>query len=312
MRILSHLRVALVGFLMGSADVVPGVSGGTIAFICGIYERLLNGIKSFDLSMLRLVLRGDFKGAWQRVPVPFFLALGCGLLLAVLTVAKILEHLLTHHPIPLWSFFFGLVLGSIVLLARETWVWKPVDWLVFVGFTLGTYLLVGLEATQTPEGLPFIFLAGAIAICAMILPGISGSYLLLIMGKYQQVLEAVNDRDFVTLGVFCLGIATGILSFVRVVSWMLNHYRRTTLVALTGVMAGALRTLWPWKETVTTRLNSAGEEVPLLQVNVAPGPDGQLGLALVLLVVGGLAVLLIERLARAEQKAAAKAGATTA
>src|SRR5690606_6086089 len=111
-----------------------------------------------------------------------------------------LEHLLTHHPIPLWSFFFGLVLGSIVLLARETWVWKPVDWLVFVGFTLGTYLLVGMEATQTPEGLPFIFLAGAIAICAMILPGISGSYLLLIMGKYQQVLEAVNDRDFVTLG----------------------------------------------------------------------------------------------------------------
>ena len=301
MRLFSHLRIFLVGFFMGSADVVPGVSGGTIAFICGIYERLLNGIKSFDLTTLRLVLRGDFKAACERVPVVFFIALGTGLLTAVLTMAKALEHLLTHYPVPLWSFFFGLVLGSIVLLARETWKWSGKDTLIFAGTTLGTWWLVGLDVTQTPPGLPFVFLAGAIAICAMILPGISGSYLLLIMGKYQQILEAVNQRDIVTIGVFCLGIATGILSFVRVVSWLLRHFRHVTLIALTGVMAGALRTLWPWKQTISTRLNSAGEEVPLVQANIMPGADGQIGLAIGLLVVGGLAVLLIERLAKAEQ-----------
>ena len=150
MRLFSHLRIALVGFLMGSADVVPGVSGGTIAFICGIYERLLNGIKAFDLTTLRLVLRGDFKGAWQRVPVPFFVALGAGLLTAIFTMARALEHLLVTHPALLWSFFFGLVLGSILLLARETWKWRAVDFVLFLAFALGTWWLVGLEATQTP------------------------------------------------------------------------------------------------------------------------------------------------------------------
>ncbi len=302
MRLLSHLRIALVGFLMGSADVVPGVSGGTIAFICGIYERLLNGIKSFDLTTLRLVLRGDLKGAWDRVPVAFFVALGGGLLIAVLSMAKVLEHLLVNHPAELWSFFFGLVLGSIVFLARETWQWGPLDFALFAAFAIGTWFLVGMQATQTPPGLPFVFLAGAIAICAMILPGISGSYLLLIMGKYQEILSAVNDRDVVTVGVFCAGIATGILSFVRIVSWMLKHHRHATLIALTGVMAGALRTLWPWKETVSTRINSAGEEVPLIQTNIMPGAEANVGLALALLVAGGIAVLLIERLARAEKR----------
>ncbi len=307
MRLFSHLRIALVGFLMGSADVVPGVSGGTIAFICGIYERLLNGIKSFDLATLRLVLRGDLKGALGRIPLAFFIALGIGLLAAILTMAKVLEHLLVNHPAELWSFFFGLVLGSIVLLGRETWKWRPVDFALFIAFAIGTWVLVGLKATQTPAGLPFVFIAGAIAICAMILPGISGSYLLLIMGKYQEILAAVNDRDFVTLGVFCAGIATGILSFVRIVSWLLKNYRHATLIALTGVMAGALRTLWPWKETLSTRINSAGEEVPLVQANILPGAEANIGLAVGLLLVGGAAVLLIARLAKAEQKAAPQA-----
>lgn len=297
----THLRVAVIGFLMGCADVVPGVSGGTIAFICGIYERLLNGIKSFDLTSLRLALRGDFKGVWQRIPFPFFIALGLGLLSAILTFAKLLEHLMTHHPEQLWAFFFGLVLGSIVLLARKTWRWKPIDWVIFVGFTAATFVIVGLQSLHTPDSMPFIFLAGAIAICAMILPGISGSYLLVIMGKYATIIEAVNDRNIVTLGVFCAGIATGILSFVRVVSWLLKVHRHVTLIALTGIMAGALRTLWPWKETLTTRINSAGEVVPLTQTNILPGAEAHLGLAIGLAVVGGAAVLLIERLARAEK-----------
>lgn len=299
--LLTHLRIALVGFLMGCADVVPGVSGGTIAFICGIYERLLNGIKSFDITSLKLVLKGDLKGVRARIPFPFFIALGIGLLTAIATLAKVLEHLMTHHPAQLWSFFFGLVLGSILLLGKKTWSWKPVDWVVFLGFAGGTFILVGLQSLQTPEGLPFVFIAGAIAICAMILPGISGSYLLVIMGKYATIIEAVNDRNLVTLGVFCAGIATGILSFVRVVSWLLSHHRHVTLIALTGVMAGALRTLWPWKETLTTRINSSGEEVHLTQANIMPGAESNFLVAIALAVVGGVAVLLIERLAKAEE-----------
>ena len=299
--LLTHLRIALVGFLMGCADVVPGVSGGTIAFICGIYERLLNGIKSFDITSLKLVLKGDLKGVRARIPFPFFIALGIGLLTAIATLAKVLEHLMTHHPAQLWSFFFGLVLGSILLLGKKTWSWKPVDWVVFLGFAGGTFILVGLQSLQTPKGLPFVFIAGAIAICAMILPGISGSYLLVIMGKYATIIEAVNDRNLVTLRVFCAGIATGILSFVRVVSWLLSHHRHVTLIALTGVMAGALRTLWPWKETLTTRINSSGEEVHLTQANIMPGAESNFLVAIALAVVGGVAVLLIERLAKAEE-----------
>ena len=300
-----HLRIALIGFLMGCADVVPGVSGGTIAFICGIYERLLNGIKTFDITTIRLVLKGEFAAVWARVPFLFFISLGVGLVAAIATLAKLLSHLMANHPVELWSFFFGLVLGSILLLGRQTWAWKPLDWVIFAAFAFGTFTLVGLSVLATPPGLAFTFLAGAIAICAMILPGISGSYLLVIMGKYQQVLDAVNDRDFVTLGVFCLGIATGILSFVRVVSWLLKHYRHTTLIALTGVMAGALRTLWPWKETLTTRINSHGEVVPVSQTNILPGAEANIMIAIGLAIAGGLAVLLIERLAKAEQSSPA-------
>ena len=296
----SNLRVAVIGFLMGCADVVPGVSGGTIAFICGIYERLINGIKSFDLTSARLLLQRDFKGLWARIPFPFFIALGLGLITAILTLAKVLEHLMLNRPVELWSFFFGLVLGSILLLARQTWVWKAADWAVFAGFSVGTFFLVGLQSLHTPVGLPFVFIAGAIAICAMILPGISGSYLLVIMGKYAVIIEAVNDRNLTVLAVFCAGIATGILSFVRLVSWMLTHHRHVTLIALTGIMAGALRTLWPWKETLTTRINSAGEEVPLTQANILPGAESNLLLAVGLAIAGGAAVILIERLAKAE------------
>ena len=308
MRLFSYLRLTLIGFLMGCADVVPGVSGGTIAFICGIYDRLLEGIKSFDLTTLRLVLKLDLKTVWKRVPVLFFVFLGTGLLSAVFTLARLLSHLMQTHPAELWAFFFGLVLGSIVLLARQTWRWRLADGALFLGFALATYWLVGLEATQTPSTLPFVFMAGAIAICAMILPGISGSYLLVILGKYQEILDAVNRRDFLTLAVFCAGIATGILSFVRVVSWLLRTYRHATLIALTGIMAGALRTVWPWKHTVATRLNSEGLEVPVTQVNVLPPDNLQLLLALGLAVAGGLAVLAISRLAAAEQREAAVAG----
>lgn len=287
----------LVGFLMGTADLIPGVSGGTIAFVCGIYDRFIDGIKAFDLQALKLALRFDWRALNQKLPLVFFACLGTGLLLAVFSLSHVLTRLFESHPVQLWSFFFGLVLGSIVLLAHTTWAWRPVEWIAFIVAAVATYWIVGLPVTQTPPSIPYVFLSGAIAICAMILPGISGSYLLVILGKYHQILEAVNNRDFVTLSVFVAGIATGVLSFVRIVSWLLHHYRRTTLVALTGVMAGALRTVWPWKETVSTRINSKGEVVPLMQVNVLPSESGIILTASLLVLAGALVVLLLSRVA---------------
>jgi putative membrane protein len=296
MKILFHIRVAIIGFIMGAADLVPGVSGGTIAFVSGIYDRLLNGIKSFDLTTLQLLLRGQFRAVWARVPVTFFIALGFGLITAILSLSHVLAGLFKSHPVQLWSFFFGLVLGSILLLIKETWRWRLVDIVSFAVAAFATYQLVGMQAFHTPESPFFLFLAGAIAICAMILPGISGSYLLVIMGKYQQVLEAVNNRDFISLAIFISGIVVGILSFVRIVSWLLNRWRHATLVALTGIMAGALRTVWPWKEILTTRINSKGEEVPLSHINILPTSSDGLLLALALVLLGAIVVFGISRL----------------
>jgi len=293
----------LVGFVMGAADLVPGVSGGTIAFICGIYDRFINGIKAFDLEALRLALRFDWRALNQKLPLAFFAALGTGLLTAVFSLSHLLSILFVTHPVELWSFFFGLVLGSIVLLAHDTWVWRPVDWIAFVGAAIATYWLVGLPATQTPPTLPFIFLSGSIAICAMILPGISGSYLLVIMGKYQQILEAVSTRDILTLSVFIAGIGAGVLSFVRIVSWLLRTYRRVTLVALTGIMAGALRTVWPWKVVLSTRINSKGIEVPVQQMNILPPESAHVLLSVGLLIAGAAVVLVLARIAAPSDKA---------
>jgi putative membrane protein len=302
---LSYLRIYAVGLCMGVADLIPGVSGGTIAFICGVYDRLIDGIKSFDLELLRRVLRRDFAGAWAKIPFFFLAALGLGIVTSILTLSKVLASLFTTHPVELWSFFFGLILASILLLARETWRWSVGDFGVFLVATAATYVLVGLPVMRTPDSLPFLFLSGAVAISAMILPGISGSYILVIIGKYHEVLAALNDRDFVRIGTFVLGIAVGVVTFVRIVSWLLHHYRKTTLVALTGVMAGALRTVWPWKEVVSTRLNSKGVEVPLEQANILPPLDGSVAIAVACAVAGCLAVLVISRLGR-EKSASAR------
>lgn len=294
---LRALRISIVGFCMGTADLIPGVSGGTIAFVGGIYPRLLDAIKSFDLVTLRMALRLDWKGLRERIPWAFLFPLGLGLATAILSLSHLLASLFQSHPIELWSFFFGLVAGSTVLLVHQTWRWGVMDAALFLAFAVATYVVVGLPVMRFPDSLPFVFLSGAIAICAMILPGISGSYILVILGKYHTILEALNRRDVLTIGVFLCGIVVGILSFVRIVSWLLHTWRHATLVALTGVMAGALRTVWPWKVTVATRINSHGVEVPMTQVNVAPPDLNSLLIALALAVVGGIAVIAVSRLA---------------
>lgn len=285
------LRLLVTGFAMGSADIVPGVSGGTIALIMGVYEQLIDSIKTSSTDAVKLVLSGKIREGVLTVPWRFLVPLGVGILGAIATLARIIEWLLANQPVYLWSFFFGLVLASVYVVGKKVGTWGVNRAVVAVVAAILTFLVVGAVPVETPNNLPAMFISGAIAICAMILPGISGSFLLVIMGKYSQVLGAVTDRDIVTLVVFACGAVVGLAMFSRLLSWLFANYHDVTMAALTGVMVGSLRKVWPWKEVLVTRVDSHGEIVPVVDRNVLPGMfDDTVMIALMLSFV---AVLLI-------------------
>ena len=279
---------------MGASDVVPGVSGGTMALVLGIYEELIAAIKSVDAAFLRLLLRGRLIPALKRVPLGFLLPLGAGILTAIFTLARGLSWLLEHYPVAVWSFFFGLVLSSAVIVGRRISEWdvSAAAWLLLT--TAVAFGVVGLVPLHTPETLPYIFLCGVIAICAMVLPGISGSFILVLLGKYHYVLAAVGRMDLIVLGVFTAGTATGIILFVRFLSWLLKRYYHPTMAALTGLMIGSLRKIWPWKTIVTDAAGNGGVVANRLPQQV----DSELWMAFGLALIGGLMVLALQRLAR--------------
>ena len=301
------------GMAMGAADVVPGVSGGTVAFITGIYDELLRSIASVPEALVQL-LRGRVAKAWQIANVNFLLVLFAGILTSVFSLARLITWLLDTHPIPLWSFFFGLILVSSHLVAREIgrWNWTRVFSFV-VGIAFAWWITVASPMQWGSDPLS-LFLAGAIAICAMILPGLSGSFLLLLMGLYAVVLGAVKSLDLTVLAVFAAGCLVGILSFSRLLSWLLSRYRDLTLAFLTGLMLGSLNKVWPWKQTLTWRADSHGQQVPLQQENLWPtqftslvGQDSQWMLAIMLAVAGVVLVLGLEWLAGRQQQSAGSA-----
>ena len=285
---------------MGASDVVPGVSGGTMAFILGIYEELINAIKSFDLKGLQLLVTLKLRALLDSVSWQFLLAVGIGILTAVFSLSKVLSWLLNNQPVLIWSFFLGLILASVVSVSRRIQAWRAPVWFSLFGGTTGAYWLVGFVPVSTPNDPWFLFLSGAIAICAMILPGISGSFILVLLGKYLYVLEAVNNRDFLVLFLVASGACVGIVAFSRLLGWLLNNYHDLMVALLTGLMLGSLRKVWPWKETIESRI--VGEKViPIVQSNVLPeGFGGQVVSALCLMVMGLLTVLLLDRMGRKE------------
>ncbi len=292
------LRLFMTGFSMGSADLVPGVSGGTMALIFGIYEELIHSIKIVSSKAVKLALQGKIKDAVLVVPWGFLVPVGAGMMAAIFSLAKLISHLLTNHPVFVWSFFFGLVAASVWVVGRRVGHWDAKAYGLLLVGAVATYVLVGAVPVHTPAALPAFFVAGMIAIMAMIMPGISGSFLLVLMGKYAQVLESVTNRDVVTLGVFTLGAVVGLALFSRVLSYMFLHHHTTMMAFLTGVLLGSLRKVWPWKETVETGLDRHGNEVPLVEVNRLPAAlDWQLLVALALL---GIAVGLIVYVSRHE------------
>ena len=293
---ISYFMIWLKGFCMGAADVVPGVSGGTMAFILGIYEELIGAIRSFDTAFVKRLFSLRIKEALDHVPWPFLLALVIGIFTAIFSLARVLSWLLENRPVLIWSFFFGLVLASIFTVGRHLKKWDlPLIAWVLLG-AVGAYLLVGMVPVSTPETPWFLVLSGAVAICAMILPGISGSFILVLMGKYDYLLRAVNNRDFLTLAIAATGAAIGLISFVRLLSWLLGRHRHATIAVLTGLMLGALRKVWPWKETLRSITQADGRVKVMAEANVLPANwDTEVSVALGLAVLGFLVVFFLNR-----------------
>lgn len=282
---------------MGAADVVPGVSGGTMAFILGIYEELINAIRSFDLKSLQYLLSFKFKMLSNHIAWKFLLSVGIGILTAVFTLARVIAWLLHNSPVFIWSFFFGLILASVVTVSRRIETWKSLMLVCLFGAMIGAYFLVGLAPVSTRNDPWFVFLCGAIAICAMILPGISGSFILLLLGKYQYVLEAVNNKDLLVLALIASGACAGIIMFSRILGWLLRKYHDAMVALLTGLMLGSLRKVWPWKETLDTLVDSHGKVIPLVQSNILPSQwNGEVIIAVSLIIAGFLVVLFLERM----------------
>lgn len=283
--------LVLKGMGMGAADVVPGVSGGTIAFIVGIYDELINSIKSINGKSLKLFFTGKFAAFWKMINGSFLFSILLGIGISVFSLAKIITWLLVEHPILVWSFFFGLVLASTWFVAKDIkgWNWKTILGFV-VGVVVAFYITVATPA-ETPSYLWFIFLCGAIAICAMILPGISGSFILVLLGKYFFIMDAVKTLDLVIIAVFGAGAVVGITSFSRVLSYALKHVRNITLAVLSGFMLGSLNKVWPWKEQITTVVD--GHDL-MIENNILP--NQYIVEAVVLMLMGFFMVYFLEKL----------------
>lgn len=299
-----YLLLYAKGISMGVADVIPGVSGGTIAFISGIYEELIGSIKSIDADAFKLLARFQIKSFWKSINGNFLITVLAGIVTSLLSLARLMTYLLEHHPIPVWSFFFGLILVSAPLIMRDIKKWDVATVISGILGIVIAYLITILSPTETPTNLPFIFFCGALAICAMILPGISGAFILLLIGKYEYMIKALISFDIPVIIVFVIGCFLGLLGFSRFLSWILTHYRFPTLALLAGFMIGSLNKVWPWKEITAFRINSEGLQVAALDQSILPwqyvektGQDPKLFLAVLFVALGIFLVVAIEKIA---------------
>lgn len=301
-KIKDYLFISLKGMGMGAADVVPGVSGGTIAFITGIYEELINSLKSINASSVKLLFKFKIKEFWQAVNGNFLSALIFGIFVSFLSLAKLIKYFLEEQPILIWSFFFGLIVASAIVIAKKITEWK---WRTIIALLLGVgiaYFITVVTPAETPTSYWFLFLSGALAICAMILPGISGAFILLLLGKYEYILNALSTFKLDVIAVVGCGAVVGLLSFSNLLSWLLKKYHNMTIGLLSGFMIGSLNKVWPWKQTMSTFIDRHGVEKPLLQENILPGTfeslqgqDSQLLFGSLLAIAGFLLIWVMEK-----------------
>jgi putative membrane protein len=293
-----YLFLSLKGIAMGAADVVPGVSGGTIAFITGIYEELLNTINSVNLEALKKLKSDGLTAFWKHINGNFIVVLFLGIGISIASLAKLITYLMANQAILLWAFFFGLILSSIYLVGKKVSKWDLPKIAGLIIGTVGAFYITLLPPMENPTALWYVFISGAIAICAMILPGISGSFILLLLGSYELILTSIKDLKLTIITVFASGCIVGLISFSKLLSWMFKKYHDLTIAILTGFLIGSLNKIWPWKETISTRLNSHGKTVPFIQNNVLPSDfngDNQLIFAIIMAIIGLGLILALEK-----------------
>jgi len=302
---IEYVFIFLRGLAMGAADVVPGVSGGTIAFITGIYERLLDAINSINLRTLRLLFKEGITAAWKQVDGNFLAALFAGIVVSLVSLSKILKWCLDVYPQLLFAFFFGLIIASSIYIIRQVKEWNITS---IVGLLIGAviaYTITVLAPTEAPNTSWMVFLAGTIAISAMILPGISGSFILLLMGMYRHVLNAATGLDIGFLLIFIAGCVVGLLSFSHLLSWIFKNYKNTALAILSGFMIGSLNKVWPWQNILTTRIDSHGKEVPWIRESVLPSSytsETYILYCVLLLILGFSIVFVLEFLGKKQNE----------
>ncbi|MCT8339848.1 DUF368 domain-containing protein [Flavobacteriaceae bacterium TK19130] len=317
--LLQYISVAAKGMAMGAADVVPGVSGGTIAFISGIYEELISTIHNIDLGFFKKWKKEGFRVAWDHYNLAFLLALFGGVAISILSLAKVITWLLSNHPILVWSFFFGLVIASILYVGKQITKWNIATGAALILAAAIAYGITLAKPLGTAESTWFLFFAGFLAIIAMILPGISGAFILLLIGAYTGLLSTLSQLGegiskmnwsilsgaLMKVGIFLLGAITGLKVFSRILNWMFDHYKDLTLAILTGFMIGALNKIWPWKEVLSYRTNSHGEEVPFVERSIMPTQypeDPQILYAVIFMILGFLSIFILERVAISKTK----------
>jgi len=300
-----YLIITLKGIAMGAADVVPGVSGGTIAFISGIYEELLTSISSINLQTLKILKTQGIKVFWKAINGNFLVALLSGIFISVLSLAKLISWLLEHKPVMVWSFFFGLVLASILYVGRQITKWNPLVVIALIFGSILAFYITTLQPLITENSSPlFMFLAGALAICAMILPGISGAFILVLLGAYKPVLDAVHNRDVKLLGIIAAGAIVGLLTFSNILKWLFAHYKNSTLAILTGFILGSLNKIWPWKNVIESKM--FGDKLVVIKdASVLPNAykgNPELFWAILLAIIGFIIIILLEKAANFSAK----------
>ncbi|WP_242118029.1 DUF368 domain-containing protein [Aestuariivivens sediminicola] len=298
-RLLDYIVIFSKGIAMGAADAVPGVSGGTIAFISGIYEELITTISNVNPSLFKILFKNGIGSFWKALNGNFLLALVFGMTVSFVSFMRLAKYLLENHPVLIWSFFFGLIVASIYFVGKQIKVW---NFYTITAISVGTaiaFYVSKLPSLAAIDSAWFLFFAGAIAICAMILPGISGSFILIILGAYKTLSDALHDFKIKEILIFIIGAGIGLLSFSHVLKWLFKHYRNVTLALLTGFIFGSLNKVWPWKKTLTWHTSSKGVKTPLLQESISPYSfegDNQLLYAILLMLVGFLTIFILEKL----------------
>ena len=303
-RLKDYLIISFKGLAMGAADAIPGVSGGTIAFISGIYEELVSTISNVNLSLFKTLLTKGLKAFWRQANGNFVLSLLSGIIISYISFMKLAKFLLESYPVLIWSFFFGLIISSIYFIGKQITKWDSPTIIAFITGTAMALYITMLPALLSNNSTYFLFFAGAIAICAMILPGISGSFILIILGAYKTLSDAIDDIDIKKIAIFVAGAAIGLLSFSHALKWLFKHYRNITLALLTGFILGSLNKVWPWKKTLTWHTDSKGIKSPLLQESISPFSfqgDNQLMLAIILMIIGFLTIFILEKVGSKKQ-----------